>query len=99
MNPKTKTFLDARATVIRTLTTSTPNPPVETIPLDEAQNRILARPAQADRNYPPFNRSTRDGFAVHAPLADPLKIGLKIIGEARAGAPFEGKINPNETIE
>jgi len=37
---------------------------VETVPLTSAINRILADPALADRDYPPFNRSAMDGIAI-----------------------------------
>ena len=39
----------------------------------------------ADRNYPPFNRSTRDGFAVRAADAAHAGAKLRLIGESRAG--------------
>ena len=31
-----------------------------------ALGRVLAENISADRNYPPFNRSTRDGFALRS---------------------------------
>lgn len=36
----------------------------ESIPLEHAVGRVLAVPVIADRDYPPFNRSLRDGFAI-----------------------------------
>ncbi|SIN83466.1 molybdopterin molybdotransferase MoeA [Chitinophaga niabensis] len=36
----------------------------ERIPLEQAIGRVLAAPVTADRDYPPFNRSLRDGFAI-----------------------------------
>ncbi|HMG15330.1 MAG TPA: molybdopterin molybdotransferase MoeA [Saprospiraceae bacterium] len=36
----------------------------ELIVQETALNRVLAKPIFADRDYPPFNRSTMDGFAV-----------------------------------
>lgn len=36
----------------------------ESIPLEQAVGRVLAAPVLADRDYPPFNRSLRDGFAI-----------------------------------
>ena len=41
----------------------------------------------ADRDYPPFARSARDGFAVRA--AD-CPANLRVIGEVRAGEVFTG---------
>lgn len=36
----------------------------ESIPLEQAVGRVLAELVTADRDYPPFNRSLRDGFAI-----------------------------------
>lgn len=55
---------------------------VETEPLLGCLNRVLAEPVTADRDQPPFDRSTRDGFALRAQDAgDPLTV----IGQIRAG--------------
>ncbi|MEP6711164.1 MAG: molybdopterin molybdotransferase MoeA [Ferruginibacter sp.] len=37
----------------------------ETISLDEAYGRVLAETVTADRDYPPFNRATMDGYAIN----------------------------------
>ncbi len=37
---------------------------VENVTIDFALNRVLAKPIYADRDYPPFNRSTMDGYAI-----------------------------------
>jgi molybdopterin molybdotransferase len=54
------------------------------VPLQEAQGRILAAPVIAPRDHPPFNRSTRDGFAVRAQDLT-SNAQLRIIGSLRAG--------------
>ena len=71
-------------------------PPTERVPLLECLGRVLAEDIPADRDYPPFNRSMRDGFAVRA--AD-LPGSLKIIGEVRAGNLFDGDVNRGEAVE
>lgn len=38
----------------------------EQIALDDAHGRVLAEPVAADRDYPPFNRATMDGFAINS---------------------------------
>src|SRR6202040_1144658 len=68
----------------------------ETIPLAETAGRVLAEAIPADRDYPPFPRSARDGFAVRA--AD-LPGELRLIGEVRAGEAFSGNIGPGEAVE
>src|SRR5580700_1805307 len=57
-----------------------------------ALGRVLAENILADRNYPPFNRSIRDGFAVRS--ADTAAPGarLRLIGESRAGGSFDGVV-------
>jgi molybdopterin molybdotransferase len=37
----------------------------EAVPLINATGRILAEPVLADRDYPPFNRATMDGYALN----------------------------------
>ena len=65
-------FEAARAKVIEVICARhcAPPPPTETIELAEdpraSLGRMLAEDVLADRNYPPFNRSIRDGFAVRA---------------------------------
>ncbi len=46
----------------------------ETVALEKAFGRVLTKPLVADRDYPPFNRSTMDGYAVQS--ADFLEKGL-----------------------
>lgn len=59
---------------------------VERVPLEQALGRVLAQPIHADRDQPPFPRSTRDGYAVRA--ADH---GMrKLIGSVRAGEVWTG---------
>lgn len=89
-------FTEARATVLREVRRLRTPPAVEAVPLHEASGRILAVDASADRNYPPFNRATRDGFAVRA--AD-LPGRLHIIGEVRAGERFSGAIEAGQAVE
>ncbi|HTD96525.1 MAG TPA: hypothetical protein VK627_06330, partial [Edaphobacter sp.] len=38
----------------------------EPVPLLDCPGRVLAEAVVADRDQPPFDRSTRDGFAVRA---------------------------------
>ncbi|MEO5995407.1 MAG: molybdopterin molybdotransferase MoeA [Chitinophagaceae bacterium] len=38
----------------------------ETVALEQALGRVLAEPVIADRDYPPFNRATMDGYAIHS---------------------------------
>jgi molybdopterin molybdotransferase len=71
----------------------------ETLPLLESLHRVLAAPVVADRDQPPFPRSTRDGFACRA--AD-LEAGtpLKVIGHLRAGESWGGpEVGHGQAVE
>jgi molybdopterin molybdotransferase len=89
------TFTEARECVLREIGVRAPAF-IDTVPLLEAAGRVLAEDATADRDYPPFPRSARDGFAVRA--AD-LPGRLRVIGEAKAGSAFDGSIHPGECVE
>ena len=90
------TFEQARARVLREVRGERGVPPPETIAVLESAGRVLAEEIAADRDYPPFARSARDGFAVHA---DELPGELRVIGEVRAGEVFPGRVGPGEAVE
>jgi len=50
----------------------------------EALGLVLAQEVRTDREYPPFNRSTRDGYAVRSSEAGP-NARLECVGEIKAG--------------
>jgi molybdopterin molybdotransferase len=87
------TFDEARACVLREAGVSMGT---ETVALADAAGRVLAENIPADRDYPPFPRSARDGFAVRA--AD-LPGELRVIGEVRAGEVFRGAVAVGEAVE
>lgn len=70
-------------------------PAVETVPLAEAGGRVLAVDVAADRDYPPVDRSIRDGFAVRA--AD-MPGRVRVVGEVRAGEAFTGRVGAGECV-
>jgi len=47
--------------------------------------RVLAEEIFADRDFPPFERATRDGFAVRAADLVEVPARLEIVGEVKAG--------------
>jgi molybdopterin molybdotransferase len=63
-------------------------PATEQVSLLASGDRVLAEAVLADRDQPPFDRSTRDGFAVRA--ADFGSGPLKIAGQIRAGEQWQG---------
>lgn len=72
---------------------------VEKVPIEQALGRSLAASITADRNQPPFDRSTRDGYAVRS--ADVQGGGtLNVIAQLRAGQPaLTVAVGPGEAIE
>ncbi len=73
-------------------------PAAESLPLLDCDDRVLAEPVLADRDQPPFDRSTRDGFAVRA--ADFGTSSLRIIGQVRAGEQWQGgALQPGDAIQ
>ncbi len=58
----------------------------ELVALIESYGRALAEPISADRNFPPFPRAARDGYAVIAADLSKLPATLKVVAEIRAGA-------------
>ena len=58
---------------------------VETVELLAARGRVLAETLVADRDFPPFARATRDGYAVRAADVEQVPARLEVIGEVKAG--------------
>jgi molybdopterin molybdotransferase len=74
-----------------------PRPPSELLALLDCRDRVLAEPVLADRDQPPFNRSTRDGFALRAAETAGQ---LKVVGQVRAGEQWQGSmLEHNAAIE
>ena len=72
--------------------------PEETVALDNAYHRVLARDVAARRTQPPQAMSAMDGYAVRSPDASGVGTRLKIIGEVAAGRPFGGRVGAGEAV-
>jgi molybdopterin molybdotransferase len=64
----------------------------ETIDLLSASGRVLAETIAADRDFPPFPRATRDGYAVRAQDVAEVPVQLRVIGEIKAGDQPDPKV-------
>jgi molybdopterin molybdotransferase len=74
--------------------------PTEFAPLLRSRGRVLAEEIVADRDFPPFPRATRDGFAVRSVDLLVLPAALKVIGEVRAGSRLQqGRLEAGEAAE
>ena len=77
-------FEDARR-VVEKQAVLVHTPGAESVDLLAAAGRVLAEDVLADRDLPPFPRSTRDGYAVRSADLARLPATLGVIGEIRAG--------------
>ena len=59
--------------------------PTEIVDLPHARGRVSAEPILADRDFPPFPRATRDGYAVRAADLERVPARLEVVGEIKAG--------------
>src|SRR6267378_6453164 len=57
----------------------------ETVDLLAGLGRVLAEGILADRDFPPFARATRDGYAVRAADLAEVPARLDVVGEVKAG--------------
>src|SRR3979411_2006470 len=70
----------------------------ETVALDAAHHRVLARDVAALRTQPPQAMSAMDGYAVRAADASRVAARLKVIGEGAAGRPFAIALRAGEAV-
>jgi molybdopterin molybdotransferase len=70
--------------------------PSEVVPLARANGRVLAAPATARRDQPPFEASAMDGYALAgADVANGAQ--FNVVGEAAAGHAFNGTVRKGDT--
>jgi len=73
--------------------------PSEEVLLLQAAGRVMAEAVVADRDFPPFPRATRDGFAVRADdLASGITL-LRVVGQVRAGDSYDLPVASGEAVE
>src|ERR1019366_6685463 len=81
-------FADALKAVLRHAATVRV-PGAENVALLASAGRVLAGDVVADRDQPPFDRATRDGFAVRA-TEWAAGTRLRVVGQVRAGEAWAG---------
>jgi molybdopterin molybdotransferase len=64
----------------------------------DALGLVLAEEVKTDRQYPPFDRSTRDGYAVRAKDAQPAA-QLRCAGEIKAGDTVTEALAPGTCVQ
>jgi molybdopterin molybdotransferase len=89
---------DARARVLALVAPL----PTQDVDLAGALNRALAEPIDAPATLPPWDNSAMDGYAVRgadvAGASAGAPVELAVVGEARAGARWEGAIEAGEAV-
>jgi molybdopterin molybdotransferase len=92
-------FPDARRKVIEVVRGLEHTRRTEIVGLAFSLGRVLAAPIVADRDYPPFDRATRDGYAARsADLREP-GAALNLIGEIRAGQAYAGAVGAGQCVQ
>lgn len=86
-------FLEARDAVLSRVS---PLPPEE-VPILEAVGRVLAADVAASLDFPPFDNSAMDGWALRAADAtEPTT--LPVVGRVNAGAPGSAPLSPRTAV-
>jgi molybdopterin molybdotransferase len=70
-------------------------PPAEPVAVDRALGRHVAEDVVAATDVPAFPNSAMDGFALRS---GPAGRTLRLVGESRAGAPFDGAVGDGEAV-
>jgi molybdopterin molybdotransferase len=92
------TFLEARNLVIAQSREQLGSRPTVSLPISDALGFVLAEEIRSDRAYPPFNRSTRDGYALRSTEAT-AGASLRCVGEIKAGDAADAAIAPGTCVQ
>jgi molybdopterin molybdotransferase len=98
--PAIPSFEDARH-IVEAHAAGLREPAIERVELLGTASRVLAESVLADRDIPPFPRSTRDGYAIRVTDLANLPATLEIIGEIRAGEKPEeipASVEPGQAV-
>jgi molybdopterin molybdotransferase len=71
---------------------------VESVAIEAALGRTLAKDIRARRTQPPFANSAMDGYALRAADTTPAPATLRVIGESAAGRAFAGMVGAHEAV-
>lgn len=71
----------------------------EQVALEAALYRTLATPVRCDVDFPPFDKSAMDGYAVRAADVAAAPVTLKVVGQIAAGASSEKALAAGEAMQ
>jgi molybdopterin molybdotransferase len=89
---------EARQTVITHAAARPRALKTSSLPVADALGFVLVQEIRTDREYPPFNRSTRDGYAVRSSEAI-QGTTLRCVGEIKAGDTVSAPLAPGTCIQ
>jgi molybdopterin molybdotransferase len=92
------TYQQARQTVVDQVRRKNAAPATINVGVWNALSFVLAQELKADRDYPPFHRSTRDGYAVRAGEAI-AGAKLRCVGEIKAGDKVTTPLTPGTCLQ
>ncbi|MGH3034325.1 MAG: hypothetical protein ACRDON_07170 [Gaiellaceae bacterium] len=70
----------------------------ERVPIERAAGRVLAEPAAAAADLPPFPSSAMDGFALRAADTQGAPVTLPVVERIAAGSPASRSLAPGEAM-
>ena len=70
----------------------------ESVPLEQANGRVLGQDVIARRDQPPFSSSAMDGYAIANESASAGDM-FHVIGEAAAGHRFQGSLLTGQAVQ
>jgi len=91
-------FREARELVVTQAQARLRRRPTVSLNVHEALGFVLAQEIRSDREYPPFDRSTRDGYAVRSAEAG-QGATLRCLGEIKAGDTVSAKLPQGACIQ
>ncbi len=92
------TYEQARRTVIEQVVKAKGPRATATLSVWDALGFVLAEEIKTDRDYPPFHRSTRDGYAVRAAEVAPGAT-LRCVAETKAGDTVAQPLAPGTCVQ
>ena len=92
------TYEQARQTVIDQVRKKRTTRATAGLGLWDALGSVLAQEIKTDRDYPPFNRSTRDGYVVRSADMTP-GVTLRCVGEIKAGDTVTNHLAPGTCVQ
>lgn len=79
-----------------------PEPKIDTVDLPDAYGRYLAEPVIAPEGSPRYTNSAMDGYALRwsdvMSASEENPATLRVIGESRAGEPFDKEVSSSEAV-